>query len=74
WSWDDVEEEFGFEVSSFKLEVLPENAILFEKKIPFTEKDCIDVLEKGWQERYGNYTFIPDLDAFISKIVEKETA
>ncbi|RLL17217.1 hypothetical protein D9K79_17515 [Acinetobacter cumulans] len=72
WSWDDVEEEFGFEVSSFKLEVLPENVIIFDKKIPFTEQDCIDVLEKGWQERYGNYTFIPDLEEFMSKIVEKE--
>ena len=71
WSWDDVESEFGFEVSSFKLEVLPENIKIFENKIPFTEQDCIEVLEKGWQERYGNYTLITDLDRFLSKFLMK---
>lgn len=71
WSWDDVENEFGFEISSFKLEVLPENITIFEDKIPFTEQECIKVLEKGWQERYGNYTLIPNLDDFLSKLVMK---
>ena len=70
-AWDHVESEFGFEVSSFKLEVLPENITIFENKIPFTEQDCIEVLEKGWQERYGNYTLITDLDRFLSKFLMK---
>lgn len=72
WSWEDIEEEFGFEISSFKLEVLPENIIIFDKKIPFMKDDCIAAMGKGWQERYGNYTIIPELQEFMNKIVNKE--
>lgn len=70
WTWDDVETEFGLEISSFKLEVLPENAVLFKEKIKFTEEEWRDLTGKGWQERYGNYTKIPNLEAFMSKFIE----
>lgn len=71
-SWEEVEEEFGFEISSFKLEVLPENIIIFEKKIPFTKETCIDATGKGWQDRYSNYTYINDLNHFIKNIMDKD--
>ena len=72
WSWENIDEQFSSDISSFKLEVVPENILLFDKKIPFEKKDCMAVMDKGWQERYGNYTIIPELEEFMNKIVKRE--
>lgn len=74
WAWDDVEAEFGFEISSFKLEVLPENAFFFKERILFTEEEWKAATGKGWQERYGNYSIIPNLETFKHKIMKEEFA
>lgn len=69
-SWETVETHFKLECSSFKLEVLPENITIFDPKIPLIKEECVKVLNKGWQDRYGNYTLFSNLEDFIKNIIK----
>lgn len=69
-SWETVENHFKLECSSFKLEVLPENITIFDPKIPLIKEECVKVLNKGWQDRYGNYTLFSNLEDFMKNIIK----
>ena len=40
----------------------------------FTEEEWKAATGKGWQERYGNYSIIPNLETFKHKIMKEEFA
>ncbi len=45
-----------------------------KKEFYLLEEEWKAATGKGWQERYGNYSIIPNLETFKHKIMKEEFA